>query len=174
MFTSILLGAACRVALCRSLITHRCLRHRRTPLRHQRILRMKPGPPSTISCTSAKVTGASHDVSLRSRGPLRHEHAIRSRPEKIIWYASEGPPLDAVPVAPTLAEVGDVYVHKSEGDVQVWLRIENGRWLPVSERHPHPRLKDYVLRLLDNGDPRWVTKDTFRTYLGRRKKQSSS
>lgn len=110
--------------------------------------------------------------SLPHRGPTRHEHAIRSRPEKVVWYASEGSPLLVVPVAPTLAEVGDVYVHKSEGEVQVWLRIDDGTWQPVGERHPHPRLKGHVLRLLDNGDPRWVTKDTFRTYLGRRKKQT--
>ena len=146
-------------------------------------------PPHAPAATgsSANHTGPSMDTSMyvnkflwspspthfHSSSPLRHDHAIRSRPEKIVWYASEGPPIEVVPVAASLADVGDIYVHKSEQDVQIWLRVENGTWLPVYERCSHPRLKDHVLRLLDNGDPRWVTKETFRTYLGRRKKQSS-
>lgn len=52
----------------------------------------------------------------------------------------------------------------------MWLRIEPSEWQAVDEGHTHPRLDGYVLRLLDNAEPRWVTQETWRTYVGRWKK----
>ncbi|KAH9924808.1 uncharacterized protein B0H18DRAFT_1011323 [Fomitopsis serialis] len=139
--------------------------------------RMPADPPAQSSTTRGvqidftrnrpQRPAASNDALI---GPHRQEHAIRSRPEKIVWFASIGPPLTAVPMAPTLANAGDLYVNKTDEKVQVWLRDVSGVWLPVAERHPHPTIEGYVLRLLDNGDPRWVTRITFRTYLGRQKR----
>ncbi|EPS97775.1 hypothetical protein FOMPIDRAFT_1018172 [Fomitopsis schrenkii] len=104
--------------------------------------------------------------------PIFFEHAIRSRLEKVRWYSSHGKPLEDVPVPPSLALCGDLYVHRSGTDVAMWLRIdsESPMWQPVDEGRPHPHMDGYVLRLLDNGEPRWVTQETWRTYVGRWKR----
>ncbi|KAH9931492.1 uncharacterized protein B0H18DRAFT_989616 [Fomitopsis serialis] len=101
-----------------------------------------------------------------------HEHAIRSRPEKVRWYPASGPRLVDVPVAPAIASVGDLFINYfGDGQIQVWLRRDPPSWTKVNDSHPHPTIEGYVLRILDNGEPRWVTKETYRTYLGRDKKQ---
>ncbi|KAH9840944.1 uncharacterized protein C8Q71DRAFT_854793 [Rhodofomes roseus] len=106
-----------------------------------------------------------------TRGPHKFDHSVRSRAEKVVWYESQGTPgrLTAVPIAPTIADIGELYVHKTGGKVQVWLRDASATWVSVAEQHPHPVMEGYVLRLLD-GDPRWVKKETYRTYIGRQKK----
>ncbi|KAH9914571.1 uncharacterized protein B0H18DRAFT_125385 [Fomitopsis serialis] len=152
---------------------------RSRPQRSHPPLRYAPMPPAPSLPAAAgadvvsKGTEQPSDASMHM-GPVRHEHAIRSRAEKVVWFASEGPPLTAVALPPTIANVGDVYVHKTLGSVQIWLRAASGTWLPIAEQHPHPIITGYVLRLLENGDPRWVTKETFRTYVGRQKKLEQS
>lgn len=54
----------------------------------------------------------------------------------------------------------------------MWLLVatEPPTWQVVDEGHPHPQLDGYVLRVLDNAEPRWVTQETWRTYVGRWKR----
>lgn len=103
---------------------------------------------------------------------LRREHAIRGRDEKVAWYASKGEWLGEVPIPPAVAQPSDLFVNVIEKDrrVQVFLRVEPPAWKSVEEQHPHPTIKGYVLHLLDNFEPRWVTKVTYRTYMGRWRK----
>ncbi|KAH9922188.1 uncharacterized protein B0H18DRAFT_1121013 [Fomitopsis serialis] len=103
--------------------------------------------------------------------PLSFEHAIRSRVEKVRWYFSHGAPLEAVPVPPSVAQLSDLYIHRVGTEIQVWIRVAPPAWEQVEEGHPHPNLKGYVLRILETAEPRWVTEDTWRTYVGRWKKQ---
>ena len=56
--------------------------------------------------------------------------------------------------------------------MQLWLRDCSQAWVPVDALHPHPYMPDYVLYILHNHEPRWVTKDTVRTYRGREKKRA--
>lgn len=74
------------------------------------------------------------------------------------------------PVAVPSAEVGDLYVHLASDARQAWLHSPSHEWISVEEKHAHPFLWDYLLRFLDNGEPRWVTKESLRTYNGRVKK----
>ncbi|KAH9842033.1 uncharacterized protein C8Q71DRAFT_854398 [Rhodofomes roseus] len=105
----------------------------------------------TREASASYTTGAPPGIT----GPFRHEHAIRSRSEKIVWYMSTGPVLPGVPIAATIADAGDLYIHLNDGELQVWLRGKAAEWVPILERHPHPTINGYVLRLLDNGEPRW-------------------
>ncbi|KAI9070015.1 hypothetical protein FKP32DRAFT_1586433 [Trametes sanguinea] len=102
----------------------------------------------------------------------RHDHAIRSRNEKIVWFSSSGDaPLQAPPSV-SASRYCDLYVHSvAGGSVQVWLCDESGTWNPVQMFHPHPYLRGHVLNILPNHEPRWVTKDTARTYKARAKKR---
>ncbi|TFY53566.1 hypothetical protein EVJ58_g9384 [Rhodofomes roseus] len=99
----------------------------------------------------------------------RREYAIRSRPEKVGWYASEGPLLSAVPMPPEEASLADLYTNIYEDQgwhyLQIWLRVDPPNWVKVEENYPHPYLEDHVLRILDKGEPRWVTKKTYRKYV---------
>ena len=68
---------------------------------------------------------------------------------------------------------GDLYVHTATGDRrQIWLRTADGRWSAVQLHHPHPYLSGYVLNVLSNGEPSWVTAETIRTYASRVKKRA--
>ena len=68
------------------------------------------------------------------------------------------------------AVVGSLYVHKTPDGQENWIRVNDGLWESVQAAHPHPFLKGYVLSFLSNGEPRWVTKESLRTYKGREKK----
>ncbi|KAI0701436.1 hypothetical protein C8T65DRAFT_656415 [Cerioporus squamosus] len=103
----------------------------------------------------------------------RHEHMIRGLKDKTVWYSTRGDQLLTVPVPIPSSRLrnGDLFVHVATGNrKQVWL-WDAHRWLPVELHHPHPYLREYVLNILANGEPSWVTKDTIRTYIGRLKKR---
>lgn len=104
---------------------------------------------------------------------VRHEHAIRSHHEKIVWFASAADaPLQA-PLSVPAPRYGDLYVHSvDDGSVQVWLRTDASHWDSIDMFHPHPFLRDHVLHILPSREPRWVTKDTVRTYKARAKKRA--
>ena len=117
-------------------------------------------------------------IPMRTRSTLlvqRHEHGIRGLTEKTTWYSSSANDLldHPVPLASTRLNQGDLYVHTATGNRrQVWLWTADGRWMTVQLHHPHPYLKGYVLNILSNGEPSWVTSDTIRTYLSRIKKRA--
>ncbi|KAI9060075.1 hypothetical protein FKP32DRAFT_1605747 [Trametes sanguinea] len=119
---------------------------------------------------SARV---SEDVVSLEVSTHTHDHAIRGRSEKIVWFSSASDtPLQAPPSVPT-PHYGDLYVHSViDGSVQVWLRTEAGTWASIDMFHPHPYLRGHVLNILQNREPRWVTKDTARTYKARAKKRA--
>ena len=99
-----------------------------------------------------------------------HEIAIRSTPYKTLWYASASGNRLSTPPPLEDADVGVLYVHKTEAQFQAWIKMSDDTWQRVEESHQHPFLKPYVLSFLANGDPRWVTKASLRTYKGRAKK----
>ncbi|OBZ66265.1 hypothetical protein A0H81_13762 [Grifola frondosa] len=70
------------------------------------------------------------------------------------------------------AQPGDLFLHThQDGSRQIWIRTYTPDWVPVKEEHPHPSLTKYVLRILANGEPRWVTRQTMATYKGRERKR---
>ncbi|KAH9939150.1 hypothetical protein B0H21DRAFT_50140 [Amylocystis lapponica] len=118
------------------------------------------------------------ETSARSRNhgtspvAVRCEHKIRNLDEAIVWWASQGNSSILGPSAAVEAASGDLYVHKQgDGRVQVWIWSPSEDWQPVTAGHAHPALPGYVLRVLKNGEPRWITRHTMRTYLGRDRKR---
>ncbi|KAI0715219.1 hypothetical protein C8Q76DRAFT_795998 [Earliella scabrosa] len=125
-------------------------------------LNFTPGPSSLVS------TSGSDDPVVK-----RCSHRIRKSTEYTVWYASTGrDTLNAPPSIPC-SRYGELYVHAvADGAVQVWLRTATSEWQSIDILHPHPYLSGYVLHILPNCEPRWVTKDTVRTYAGRAKKRA--
>ena len=109
--------------------------------------------------------------------PIRTEVELRSHTGHgrlvLIWFSSQSTDLLASPMSTpgTTLQNGNLYVHTASGERrQVWI-WENGKWSDVEIYHPHPHLTGYVLNLLSNGEPSWVTMETIRTYKGRAKKR---
>lgn len=103
-----------------------------------------------------------------SRSGRLKEHAIRSRDEKVRWYPASGPRISTVPVLPTIAAVGDLFInYYGDHQLQAWTRTDPPEWTKIHPGHAHPIIEGYVLHITDAGEPRWVTKDTYRTYIGR-------
>ncbi|KAI0691930.1 hypothetical protein C8T65DRAFT_745359 [Cerioporus squamosus] len=147
--------------------------------------RADPAPGVTINIASAEVRMqaqqpvlAATAVQSISDNPScvllveRHEHMIRGLKDKTVWFSSRGEQLLAAPVAIPSSQLhqGDLFVHVATGNrKQVWL-WNTDEWVHVELHHPHPYLRGYVLNILSNGEPSWVTKDTIRTYISRIKK----
>ncbi|OBZ70787.1 hypothetical protein A0H81_09431 [Grifola frondosa] len=129
--------------------------------------------PATATSASPSHRIASNSIATRHATyprATRHDHAIRGRGEKIVWYLSNGDsPLSVPPTV--LAQSGELFLHNyNHNSRQIWIRTPSLDWTLIDEGYPHPDLDEYVLHL-SNGEPRWVTKETMRTYKGREKKR---
>ena len=107
----------------------------------------------------------------------RMRKAIRSREECVMFYKSSGPQsLDSPPVMPQAYDhplrIADLYVHHdwTEDTFQIWMWSES-QWTEVGVDTLHPLLSGYHLKLLDNGEPSWVTRKTMITDQGRMKRK---
>jgi len=93
----------------------------------------------------------------------KKEHKIRDQDVYIVWYESKGVSALKGPISRGTMQVGDLFVHRWDGGVQVWIWERTG-WQSVEAGHPHPSLVQHRLQILDRGEPRWVTRKTQVTY----------
>ncbi|KAI6146474.1 hypothetical protein BKA82DRAFT_1005355 [Pisolithus tinctorius] len=103
--------------------------------------------------------------------------AIRSRKECVTFYKSNASgSLDFPPSAPEAFEYhpkpADIYVHRDEAHniTQVWI-WSGDQWTKAGVDICHPTLPGYRLKLLDSGEPSWVTRKTMVTDQGRAKRK---
>ena len=150
---------------------------------------------TSADCTRSTPEGATLDLSRASAGmqtptpsvgtrkgrvsmPLkRMRKAIRSREECVMFYKSSGPQsLDSPPAMPQAYDhplrIADLYVHHgwTEDTFQTWM-WSGRQWTEVGVDTLHPLLSGYHLKLLDNGEPSWVTRKTMITDQGRMKRK---
>lgn len=143
--------------------------------------------PSTLSIgdDSSRAIGSSHnrdgadnltefpDYSSGdecSMIPVQEMRLFRGSEEGCtLWYKTSGKCDVLHPPSTLRANVGELYIHTntSTGLVRLWLKRREDRWSSVSSQDPHPLLKDRVLWLRSPNEPSWVTRDTYRTYAGR-------
>ncbi|KAI6146458.1 hypothetical protein BKA82DRAFT_1005373 [Pisolithus tinctorius] len=90
--------------------------------------------------------------------------AIRSQKECVTFYkSSTSGSLDFPPSAPEAFEYcpkpADIYVHHDEAHniTQVWI-WSGDQWTKAGVDICHPTLPGYRLKLLDSGEPSWVTR----------------
>ena len=110
--------------------------------------------------------------------PLKRiRKAIRSREECVMFYKSSGAQsLDSPPAMPQAYDhplrIADLYVHHgwTEDTFQTWM-WSGRQWTEVGVDTLHPLLSGYHLKLLDNGEPSWVTRKTMVTDQGRMKRK---
>ncbi|KAI0715180.1 hypothetical protein C8Q76DRAFT_795962 [Earliella scabrosa] len=136
--------------------------------------------PNTVGTANQGIAAATtvvlpNAVPEETRTPpiRRHEHTIRGLKDKTVWFSSRGDDLLEAPVAIPTAQLhtGDLFLHTAVGSrKQIWMRSAD-QWTPVEPHQPHPYLAGYVLNILSNGEPSWVTMDTVRTYMSRLKKR---
>ncbi|OBZ66300.1 hypothetical protein A0H81_13819 [Grifola frondosa] len=100
----------------------------------------------------------------------RHEHAIRGRSEKIVWFLSDDKhPLDK-PLA-VLAHPGELFLHIHDHHLmQIWIHTPALEWIPVQKGVLIRALRICASHFCLQESPAWVTKDTARTYKSRGKK----
>jgi hypothetical protein len=105
--------------------------------------------------------------------PLRREHKIRGLSEFMGWFESSGEEMLKEPPILQRLILGDLFIHITGLSVQMWI-WDDQRWEEVVEGHAHPYLSEHRLRLLNNGEPRWVTRKTVSTYGGRKRNHNVS
>lgn len=101
---------------------------------------------------------------------IRNSRKIRGQTGSIYgWFESEDTNSLAKP--PSIKEVipNDLFIHKPlSGEVQIWLWTTEGVWRPIKVGELHPFLPTHCL-IINNGKPRWVTRQTVATYACRGK-----
>lgn len=115
-----------------------------------------------------------HNLAL----PLKLQRkAIRNQRACVQWFKSTGNgSLQAPPEHPrsydTLLCLADLYVHQDNcrHTFQVWM-WSGHRWDPIKSTAPHPTLPGYCLKILDRGEPSWVTRKTMVSDQGRAKQR---
>ncbi|KAH7918995.1 hypothetical protein BV22DRAFT_1051360 [Leucogyrophana mollusca] len=117
---------------------------------------------------SCQISASSNDVP--TRGLVRLEHKIRNIDFVMGWYTQAGAePLERPPACPQVRR-GDIFVYDLNGVYTAWL-WDNGQWKQAHDNEPHPLLEEHRLRMLVDGTPSWVTRQTMSTYRGRQNKR---
>lgn len=99
---------------------------------------------------------------------------IRDVDAHIVWYWSDSSTSQTEPEEDASCNPGDLFVRKDEsGRIRVWMQVLEGGWKRIQPGGWHPTLPGYLLRILPNGEPRWITKKTATTYRGREKRQAN-
>ncbi|OSD00149.1 hypothetical protein PYCCODRAFT_1469680 [Trametes coccinea BRFM310] len=129
----------------------------------------EPAEPVLPEATRAGLPELS--VSDKTPNVERKSRRIRSTREKTTWYESNSQSLLPSPLSVPLACFGDLYVHTAPDAKQVWLHTAEKEWKRIDNYHPHPWLPGYVLHFIANGEPRWVTQESLRTYRTRLEKR---
>ncbi|KAI6036739.1 hypothetical protein PISMIDRAFT_25429 [Pisolithus microcarpus 441] len=108
--------------------------------------------------------------------PLKRERrAIRSQKECVHWFRSNGndnlrSPPDSRSAYDSPLQIADLYIHQNnrESVRQIWMWTGH-RWDTVAPDCTHPTMSNYRLRILDKGEPSWVTRKTMVSDQGREK-----
>ena len=98
----------------------------------------------------------------------KKKHKIRDHDAFVWWFESKGDGKLVRPTAPGEGNLGDLYVHQWAGGVQCWMWDLGVGWIRAEVGHAHPTLAQHRLHILDNAEPRWVTRKTHTTYGSRK------
>jgi len=110
--------------------------------------------------------------------PLKLQRkAIRSQQACVQWFKSTGngslqAPPEGSSSYDTLLCLADLYVHQDDRRhiFQVWM-WSGHKWDPIKPTAIHPTLPGYCLKILDKGEPSWVTRKTMVSDQGRAKRR---
>ncbi|KAF8329244.1 hypothetical protein F5887DRAFT_118925 [Amanita rubescens] len=101
---------------------------------------------------------------------IRNSRKIREQKGHIYgWFESEG--TSSLDMPPLLREAipNDLFVHRPDsGEIQIWLWSAENLWRPIQVGASHPLLPTHRL-IINNGKPRWVTRQTVAAYASRSK-----
>lgn len=126
------------------------------------------GPSATIPPVNLQL-GA---TLAQTRGEIRkYQSKIRGVDLQLVWYESVGStPLNCPEPCP--ADPGTLFVHKHRESLepQIWVMGMDASWISAIVGDSHPLLSKHRLHVSASGLPRWVTRKTVTTYMGRKKR----
>jgi len=115
--------------------------------------------------------------------PLKREQrAIRSQKECVCWFKSCGKgrllsPPDSWDAYDSPLQIADLYIHQYDHEnvhqFHIWMWTGHS-WDVVQPNCTHPTLPGYRLKILDKGEPSWVTRKTMVSDQGRAKRRSEN
>ena len=131
---------------------------------------MDTNPSSSSLPSSSPSAPPSLSFPLSEKSYVRHSRKIRGQAGGIYgWFESE----DVNPLSkpPSIKGIipNDLFIHNVSGEIQIWLWTAKGDWRHVIVGEPHPLLPTHCL-IINNGKPRWVTRQTVATYACRGKR----
>jgi len=115
--------------------------------------------------------------------PLKREQrAIRSQKECVCWFKSCGKghllsPPDSWDAYDSPLQIADLYIHQYDYEnvhqIHIWMWTGHS-WDAVQPNCTHPTMPGYRLKILDKGEPSWVTRKTMVSDQGRAKRRSEN
>lgn len=119
---------------------------------------------------SAAFPERDRSTMISSSPPKRFQRKIRAINTRYIWFLSMGSEALTKPSDDIQAEPGDLFVHMFKTKEQIWIKANGRGWEMIVPGDPHPTMPAYRLHVLDNGEPRWITRKTATTYRGRQRR----
>ncbi|KAI0762493.1 hypothetical protein C8Q74DRAFT_1371522 [Fomes fomentarius] len=142
------------------------------------------GPCGTVDDILAKsrqiegdsAVSAAHNPSTITNWELyRDAKEIRGGKGQTVWYKTFGPYTLFHPPASLQATVDEMYIHHDQrtSRVAIWVVDGDGGWITARSGTNQPFDPARRLSIQRNGDPSWVTKETWSAYRSRRKQRTA-
>ncbi|KAI0689978.1 hypothetical protein C8T65DRAFT_102722 [Cerioporus squamosus] len=103
----------------------------------------------------------------------RDAKEIRGGDDETVWYRTSGRFELCQPPSSLLADVDDIFIHVDErtSRAKLWVFTNNSVWIRIRPGDKRPSDPSRRLNIQRNGDPSWVTKETWSVYRSRRKRR---
>ncbi|KAH9856327.1 hypothetical protein C2E23DRAFT_811054 [Lenzites betulinus] len=104
---------------------------------------------------------------------FRNAKDIRGGKGETVWYKTSGRYEVSHPPSSLAATVDTIYIHVDErtGRSKSWVLNSSSIWVSVRAGDKQPSDSERRLNIQRNGDPSWVTKETWTVYRSRRKQR---
>ena len=133
----------------------------------------------------ARPSQASYDHGDFSTRTVAHDHftstnweqyrdsrEIRGGKGQTVWYRTSGRYDVCHPPSSLQAAVDELYIHHDErtSRSKIWVLNRSSEWVIVRQGDKQPSNPERRLCFQRNGDPSWVTKETWSVYRSRQRK----
>ncbi len=140
------------------------------------------GPCGMVDDTLAKSRQTKGDsAASAARNPstitnwelFRDAKEIKGGKGQTVWYKTFGPYTLFHPPASLQATVDEIYIHHDQrtSRVAMWVVDRDGGWITARSGMKQPSDPARRMSIQRNGDPSWVTKETWSVYRSRRKQR---
>lgn len=119
-------------------------------------------PPTTTALPTSLSLSPGEKLYIRNSRKIRGQMGSTYG-----WFELEDAASPLKPPSIKGAIPNDLLVNKlGSGEIRIWLWTADGDWRPINIGEQHPLLPTHYL-IINNGKPRWVTRQTVATYACR-------